>query len=85
MSMIDLDAPTFSDNQLSSHCVVISSLKLLIGVKVGMIASLDPHMETSVVTPASSHEVSCCQVLFSFSFVHIKHEEKEFFGHFGYH
>ena len=55
MSMVYLDAPPLSDYQLRPHCVVVSCFKLLVRIKVRMVASLDPHVEAGVVSPASSH------------------------------
>ena len=85
MSMVDLDTSSFPHDQLGPHRVVVSCLVVLVGVKVGVVASLDPHMEASVVSPATSHQVLGCQVLLSFSFVHVEHEEEKFFGHLGDH
>ena len=80
--MVDLDTPPFPDDQLCTHSVVVSCLILLIRIEIGVVASLDPHVEPRVVSPASSHEVSCCHVLLSFTFVHVKHEEKQLLWHF---
>ena len=81
--MIDLDSSPFPHYQLRAHRIVVASLVIFVWIKVRMVASLDPHVETSVVSPAATHQVLGCQVLFCLSFVHVKHEEKEFFWHFG--
>ena len=81
--MVDLDPPSFPDDQLCTHSVVVSCLILLIRIEIGVVASLDPHVEPCVVSPASSHQVSCCQVLLGLSFVHVKHEKEKFFRHLG--
>lgn len=81
MSVIDLDAPPFPHDQLSAHCVIVASLVVLVWIEVGVVASLDPHVEASIVSPAASHQIFCCQVLLCFPFVHVKHEEEQLLGH----
>lgn len=81
MAMIDLDSSSLPDYKLSSHSIVVPCLVFLIRVKVRMIASLYPHMETSVVSPASSHKIPSGQILLSLSLVHIEHEKQQLFGH----
>ena len=55
MSVIDFDASSFPDDELCSHSVVIACFVLFIGIEVGVVASFDPHVESSVVSPTSSH------------------------------
>jgi hypothetical protein len=73
--MIDLDTSSLPHYQLSPHGIIVTCLVLLIRVEVRMIASLYPHMESSVVPPASSHQISRSQILLSLSLVHIEHEK----------
>jgi len=80
--VVYFDASPFSNYQLSAHGIVVSCLHIIIGVKVRMIATFYPHVEASVIAPASSHQISGCQILLSFSFVKIKHEEEKLLRHF---
>ena len=82
MSMVDFDASPFPYYQLRPHRVVIPCLVVLIGVEIWMVASLDPHVEPGIVPPTAAHQILSCQVLLCFSFVHVKHEEEQFFRHF---
>lgn len=74
--MADFDTSPLPHNQLGSHCVVIASLVLLVRVEVWVITPLYPHMEPCIVPPTPPHQVPSGQILFSFTFVHVKHEEK---------
>lgn len=60
MLVVYFYASPFSNNQFSPHCVIISCLNIIISIKVGMIASLYPHVEASIVAPTSSHQIPCC-------------------------
>lgn len=74
--MVNLYASALTNYQLGSHSVVVSCLNIIIRIEIWMIATLDPHMESSVVAPTSSHQVSCSQVLFGLSLVEIEHKEE---------
>lgn len=81
MTVVNLNASSLPNNQLRSHCEIISSFVLLCEVEVGMPTSFDPHMEFGIISPSFSHNFTSCQVLLCFSFVNVKHEEKHLFGH----
>lgn len=46
-----------------------------------MIASLNPHVESRVISPSSPHEFSSRQILLSFCFVDVKYKEQQLFLH----
>jgi len=75
MSVVDFNASSLSNNQLCSHSIVIPSLVFLVGVEVRMVAAFNPHMKASIVSPALSHQLSCCQELLYIPLVNVKHEE----------
>jgi len=81
MTVVYLNASSFANDQLRSHCEIISSFVLLCKVEVGMSTSLDPHMEFCIVPPSFSHDFTSSQVLLCFSFVNVEHEEKHLFRH----
>ena len=74
--VVDFYASPFSYDHFGAHRVVVTGLILLDRIEVGMIASLYPHVELCIVSPAATHQLSCRQELLGLGFVDIKHEEK---------
>ena len=51
MPQVDLDSSALPDDEFGPHGVVVACFILFIGVEIGGVASSDPHMEPSVVSP----------------------------------
>ena len=71
--------PSLTNRQIWPHRVVVACLVLLSLIEVRVVAPFDPHVELRVVPPVLAHQLTRHQVLFCLSFVHEKHEEKQFF------